>query len=234
MCAADVYTGLRDWAKAEQYVIENMNHYSLSPYLWYSWCLHTGHGDLAGSVKAMNAYFSDEKRVWDIEELLQLGCFQMSQGKNKEALATFQRRMKASPGPLSALHIAVIEDELHDNSARNAALEQVATLPERETSLGQFAAVLRNTGKVGARPTPDTVKIDAILANSNSADTISICVLTTQYFDDRGNADGAVSYLKRCAGHPGYSLDRMLADSMMLKRTLNPLELDETAAPPSN
>jgi len=233
-CAAAAHTGLEDWATAEQLIVENMNHYSTSPYDWYSWCNHTGHGDLVGATKAMSDYFTNKGDNIGDEDLIQLGCLEMSQEKNAEALATFQKRLKLFPGPISALHIAILYDELHNAASRDAALDQIQAMPEHDTSLGRFAVVLRNAGKSGPDAPPDPGALAAILKNSSDIERIEICALASQYLDDRGQVAEATRYLKLCIGAEGYCVDRLLVDSKLRQRGLNPWALEQAATLPSN
>jgi tetratricopeptide (TPR) repeat protein len=232
LCAADAHTGVGDWTTAEQLIVDAMNHYSRSPYNWYSWCNRTGHGDLAGAAKAMLDYFSNKGRNLGIDELLQLGCVQMNEKKNAEALATFQRRLKQTPGPRSALYIAIIDDELHDAAARDAMLDQVQSMPERGAPLGRLAAVLRDAVKAGPNAAPDAGAIQAIYKNAEDADRVAICGLTSQYLDDRGQAAQATAYLKQSVAVKGDYIDRLLVDSKLRERGLNPWALEQAAQVP--
>ncbi len=163
LCAADAHSGIGDWTTAEQLIVNEKDHYSESPFTWYAWCSRTGHGDITAAQQACHRYFVEKGVKLDSEDSIRYGCLQISRQKNPEALTIFKRRMRLWPGPNSALHIAILDDELHDIAGRDAALDRIQTLPERASPLGRFGEILRDAIKSNS-----TAPLNAAAARSHS------------------------------------------------------------------
>jgi tetratricopeptide (TPR) repeat protein len=229
-CAAHAHTGIGDWATAEQLLIDDMNHYSSSPYLWYSWCVATGHGDLAAAKKAMGDYFTNKAKTLNGDDLYQLGLYQIAQGKYREALGTFQREMSIAPAAMAALYIAVIDDRLHDPGGSGAALDQCRNMLSPGEPYARLATLL------GKAPSaiPDVAAIDAIARDASDEGRIKICAISALFFDNRGRNAEATQCLKAGAAiSVDCSDDIGLIDSMLQQRGINPMTLEQTATRPT-
>jgi tetratricopeptide (TPR) repeat protein len=53
LCAAEAHAGVGDFDGAESLITDEIQHYSQSPYIWYAWCLRTGHGKRTAAADAM-------------------------------------------------------------------------------------------------------------------------------------------------------------------------------------
>jgi tetratricopeptide (TPR) repeat protein len=232
LCAADAHTEVGDWTTAEQLILNEMDHYSESPYTWYSWCSRTGHGDIASARKSLEDYFEGKGNKLDDEDAARFAYLQMGQGKNKEALSTWQRRMKLWPGPNSALSIAIIDDEMNDAAARDAMLDRIQSLPEREKPLGRLALVLRAAIKSGPSSLPEKAAIESVLKHAVGSERIVICAVTARFLEDRGDTAGAVEYFKRCIDGRGYADARLWVDAELRKNGQDPWSLEQAVLPP--
>jgi tetratricopeptide (TPR) repeat protein len=223
-CAAEAHTGIHDWARAESLLVEAMNHYDLSPYDWYVWCLRTGHGDRAAASKAEFEYLNKNYAKLNSDGFLELGVFQMIEGMPRESLKAFQIRMQKYPGPNSALHIAIVDDELNDPAGFQAALDQIAQLPDHGGSLGKFAALLGQMRHQSSFGASDLKKIDAIAKNQPRDKRDTIYTLSAQFFDDRHLSDEATYCLKKAAPYDAaFSVDRFLAWAKLSDRGIDPM-----------
>jgi tetratricopeptide (TPR) repeat protein len=230
LCEADALTGLGNFDGAEQLYVEDVSHYSdYNPVKWYDWCTSTGHGDIATAMRKTIDYYVNQGDNVDKTDLMNLGCLYLGQNKSLEALAVFQRRMKLFPGPVSALHIAIIDDKLHENSARDAVLDQIQTLPDHDSVYGQFAALLRSTCKSGESAIPDPAAVNAIIKRADFVGEIAICALVAQFAEDHGHLPESISYLKRCVEVNGYTEERMWVNLSLRKKGIDPWPI-QTAA----
>ena len=226
-CAAEAHTGVGDWATAEQLITDEMDHYSLSPFTWYQWCTRTGHGNLAAATKAMDDYFAARQGNLSKEDMIQLGCLQIIEQKNSDARQTFERRLKAYPGPVSAIHIAMIDDEMGDAAGRDAMLDRIAAMPEHDTVVGRFAALIRAATKPGGGSI-DTSAVNAILDKCDDSMRGVICAVMAQYLDDHDTSGLSVAYWKRCAQTRQYGADRLIAETKLRQKGIDPMTLEQS------
>jgi tetratricopeptide (TPR) repeat protein len=233
-CAAEAHSGIGDWTTAEQLIMDEKEHYSESPFTWYAWCSRTGHGDFAAAQQAWLSYFSQKGDTLDSEDSIRYGCLQMSRQKNAEALTIFKRRMKLWPGPNSALHIAILDDELHDLAGRDAMLNRIQTLPERNTPSGRFGEILRDAIKSNSTVALNAAALDPILNSATEDDRICICALTGRFLQDRGHTAQAVEYFKRCVDGKEYSADRPWVDYELRQNGQDPWALEQAAIGPDS
>jgi tetratricopeptide (TPR) repeat protein len=227
LCAADAHTGIGDWSGAERLIRKAMDHYSSSPSGWYAWCQKTGHGDFAAAKQAMQDYYGARRERLTAEDLLQLGIFQICEGQNTEALETFKQRFARDPGPLSLVHMMIINDLLHDKAGFKATVEQFPRVSD-DAKLTSFVSVLEKAGDGVA----DAASIDAIANGAEDKDRISINAMAAVYFDDRGQTEAANHFLLEGARIQldGYG-DRILIDAKLQKRGIDPLKAAATTTP---
>jgi tetratricopeptide (TPR) repeat protein len=233
LCAADAHTGVGDWTTAEQLIVEAMNHYSESPYNWYVWCSRTGHGDIASAGQSLADYFAGKGSKLGMEDTARFAFLKMGQLKNTEALTILRRRMKLWPGPNSALHIAAIDDELHDVADRDAMLDRIQSLPDHNEPLGRFAALLRDAIKSGPAAAPDAAAIDSILKSATANDRVCVWAITGRFLEDRGHSAEAVGYFKRCIDGKEYGDDRLWVDTELRQNGQDVWALDQASGTPN-
>ena len=234
LCAAAAHAGVGKWDEAEQLIIEEVQHYSVSPFQWYAWCLRFGHGNRDAAAKALHEYFNSRGDNLSDEDMIQLACLDILEHKEADAIAMFQKRADKFPGPLSPLHIAVLADAAHDADTRDGALESIPA-PQRKVvaPLLRFAAALRDVAKVGPDAEPDTKLVNTAAKNATPEDRISICYLAGRWHQTRGDKDGAIALYKRCFfGFKGYSLDLVLAEDALRQFGIDPVEVARAAAGP--
>jgi tetratricopeptide (TPR) repeat protein len=231
LCAVEAHTGTGDWSAAQQLLIDEKDHYSESPFRWYAWCVHTGHGSLDAARDAMVDYFATKGDALTNQEMLELGCFQLSRKNDAGAIKTFQRRVKNNPGPVSLLHIAIAADESHDNATRDAALEQIKTVPEHESCFGRLGFALQEAIKAGPDASPDPQAMNGILTGRGPIDSMRICALTARFLDNRNHPDEATTYLRRCIGLRGDCEDRLIIDAALRDRGIDPMAAHDTTLP---
>ncbi len=230
LTAADAHTGLGDWATAEQLIVEEKNHYSASPIGWYCWCSRTGHGDIGSARSALLSYYVTKRDPLDRDDLLNLACVELAQNDMASALATFKRRMGSFPGANSALHIAILDDELHDIAARDAELDLIQTLPGKDGPLGRFGAMLRDAFKNGAASAPDGASIEKLVKDIPESEAMTIFSLMGLYLNNHNQTAEAVGYFKRCAQAKNYYNDRIWTDPLLRQNGVDPWALEQAAA----
>ncbi len=233
VCDAGAHTGVGDWDGGQQIIKDEIDHYSDSPFRWYAWCLHTGHGDRAAAAAATRAYFTTRPAPLNSQETLQLACLDMLENRQKEALQVLSQRVTSDPGAISPLHMAIIADAMNDTAARDSAMKVVAALPDQKSTLAKFGAVLNDAMQAGSA-TPDTDKIDAILTTADAADRISIFYLAGRYLENHGNSDQAVAFYRRCMfNFSGYNIDLLLDYDALRHHGLDPMKLEQAVAGPT-
>jgi tetratricopeptide (TPR) repeat protein len=213
-CDVAAHTGIGDFAAAEQMLAEERDHYSESPYAWYFWCTRTRHGELQAAKTAMGSLLAKNPDDLTDEELIEIACYDLANDKNDAALSKLRQRLKLFPGAISALHIALIEDETHHPVLRDEMLEQIHNLPNPSWPMALFAGVLQQAIKAGPRASPDPAAIEAIVKDAAGNDRISIYALTGWYLANRGKTAEATEYYKRCATLI-YSVDQLWVDAQL-------------------
>jgi tetratricopeptide (TPR) repeat protein len=232
-CAAAAHAGLGKWDEAEQLILEEMNHYSESPYRWYAWCVRLGHGNREAAAKAVHEYFAAKQDSLSDEDMIQFACLDILEHKDADAIAMFQKRADKFPGPLSQLHIAVIADSLRDAETRDNALQAIPDKPKAAAPLLHVAAALRDAVKNGPDAEPDTKAINTAMKNATPADRITICYVVGRWHQTRGDKEGAIASFQRCfSGFRGHSLDRDLAEEALRQLGVDPLEIERSMAGP--
>jgi tetratricopeptide (TPR) repeat protein len=230
ICAADAHTYTENWDIAEQYLVNEKDHYSDDPIRWVIFCSRTGRGDLAGARAAEINYVAQKPDGASSEDMLRLGCIYMGMGDRSSAVVEFEKRMKLKAGPLSAMHLAILEDEMGDKAARDRALKKVESMPERTTPLGRMAELLEKAFKAGPAAMLDAGAIDAILKDDVDVDQrVAVCALAGRYLEDRGQMAGAVGYYKRCYLAPTYDPDRFWVDTRLRAAGVEPWTLIKAA-----
>ncbi|MDP9173196.1 MAG: hypothetical protein M3O30_04925 [Planctomycetota bacterium] len=195
ICAANAHTGIGDFEKAEALLVDEMNHYSDSPYIWYAWCVKTGKGDRAGATTALKN-FLDGRGEGSAKDMLQYATMSIIEGNDANALAMFQRRMSADAGARSGLHIAVLADRMKQHADRDVILRRVMAMDK--TPLIEFAIELQKTFAKGPDAIPDSQAIESILGKSSPEEANEICYFTGQYLAQHGHIEESHGYLKRC------------------------------------
>jgi len=215
VCAANVHTYLGDFSTAEQYIIEQINHYSTTPVEWYRWCLDTGHGQTDQARAQLFSYLRSKGDHLTDEELQQMGCAQIEAKDYQSAIATFQRREKILPGPNSELHIALLQDALHNTSARDAALALLKTLPEYNDSLGKLGALFQMAVRKSPDAAPDPKAIQALVQHATESQCNAIYSLTGFWLQTRGRTSEAAEYFKKSVVEKHYYPDGLWAESLL-------------------
>ncbi len=232
-CAAGAHAGLGKWDEAEQLILEEMNHYSESPFRWYAWCVRLGHGNREAATKALHDYFAAKQDSLSDEDMIQFACLDILEHKDADAMAMFQKRADKFPGPLSQLHVAVLADAARDAETRDSELQLIPDMPKKVAPLHHFAAALRDAVAIGPDAEPDTKVINTATKNATPADRITICYLAGRWHQTRGDKDGAIAYYRRCFfGFEGYSLDLDLAEDALRQLGVDPLAAERAAAGP--
>jgi tetratricopeptide (TPR) repeat protein len=224
--AAQAHSGIGDFSTAEQMFKEEMSHYSETPLNWFCWCSRTGHGDLASARQALMDYYAGQAKL-DSDQLMIMGDIQLSQNQLIDALATYKRRMKEGPGPVSAMYIACIEDELHNTTARNAALDQVSVLPRTNAPLCDFMALYRTALESNSPDGPDAKAVEKLMKGQADIDQQVMLGLMGRYLLDRGQTARAISYLKRLTIYFDYPRERIWADPVMRANGVDPWKTDK-------
>jgi tetratricopeptide (TPR) repeat protein len=233
-CDAGVHAGAGDWSGAEALINNSIEHYSSDPYCWFAWCIRTGHGHRAAATEALREYLAANADKTDDEHLLDAAALNIFDKNYRQALSIFRRRMAQNPGPNSGLHIALLDDTLHDNESRDAALDRVLSLPNKGNVVVGLASVFRDAIQAGPTARPDSAAIEAILAKAVEDQPVTICYLTAWFLDNRGQTDAATSYFRRCLSlvHGYDYFDLVLAEDALRNRGLDPVALMRTGQPP--
>ncbi len=224
--AAQAHSGIGDFSTAEQMFTEEMSHYSETPLNWFCWCSRTGHGDLASARRGLMDYYAGRGNL-DLDELMIMGDIRLSQDQLTDALATYRQRMRQVPGPVSAMYVACIEDELHDTTARNAALDQISVLPRTEAPLCDFMDLFRTAMESNSPDGPDANAVEKLMKGRPDSDQQAILGLMGRYLIDRGQTARAISYLKRLTGYFNYPRERIWADPVMRANGVDPWKTDK-------
>ncbi|HEX4125317.1 MAG TPA: hypothetical protein VHY37_11370, partial [Tepidisphaeraceae bacterium] len=227
LCAAKAHTGIGDFAGAEHLYREEMDSYSDSPFMWYTWCVQTGYGRLADARKALGAYFAAQGPYLPSEVLLQKAFVDFADGKTASAISGMKERNWQSPGPLSTLHILAFADDADDTAIRNEELLRRWSYLAPEQDLIKLVAQLSRGYRSGSDGRIDLRAIDALAAATpDKSDRVTINYLTANYLNKRGHKDLAAYYIKRCyTGFSGYCADRLLVDKLARELGLDPLRL---------
>jgi tetratricopeptide (TPR) repeat protein len=209
------HTGIGDWSTGEQMVVEEINHYSEDPISWYSWCDRTGHGDLSAATQTVLGYYAGQNSSPTKQGLMNLACVQLAQKNYKEALAAVQQRMKLWPGPVSGLYIAVIYDQMHDYTNRDAALASIQSVQNGDPIMMKFAAALQDairSNKDGLPPSDVVVKI---VKDETPVDRCATYALMGRLLMDRGQTNQAMAYFNRCVDGDNFSVERFWVDPIL-------------------
>jgi tetratricopeptide (TPR) repeat protein len=225
-CEADADTGLGNYDAAETLYKEEIDHYSDTPWRWFRWCERTGHGDLQGARNAYESFVAQKGERMTSEDMIDLACTQLGNGEAQAALATFQRRMAVNPGPLSAIYIALIDDELGNTAERDAMLAKLPTLRGHDNPVGQCAAMLQKSFAAKTAAMPDMAAIGAILKNADDRTRVSGLAIIGRYLLDHGHSTEAIDCLRRCMIVKDYYPERLWIDSAMEKFGIHTWDLE--------
>jgi tetratricopeptide (TPR) repeat protein len=232
LCAADAHTGLGDWTTAEQLIREEIDHYSASPFALFSWQMHTGHGDLAATRKALHDYYTSKGNNLTGDDLGEMGILEMVDNDDAAALGTFRRYFSQQPEMFMGDQVAVLADELQDGQTRDAALSQVVAMQPKDAPYLLFAAALRDAVKSGPKAVPDEKRMNAVLANTNVNGRVTICALAAHFAEHRGQPDAAVAILRKSAGAAGNCWNRPVLDAELRAHGMDPLEMARATTRP--
>jgi hypothetical protein len=229
--SSDAHSGIGDWSGAESTLTDEMTHYSDTPMYWYRWCTRSGHGNVAGARKAMEDFVFNKGTRATSQDLMNAACAQMSGGDLKGALSTFTRRMSEGPGPTSGIYIALLNDELHDTAARDAAFAQVQSLPEHASRLGQMAALLAKAMRANPPGMLDPIAIEKLVNGATESEQASILAMAGRYLEDHGHKANAADYYKRCVAMNTFYVERFWIDPDLQAQGVDTWTLDPGASP---
>ncbi|HET6250100.1 MAG TPA: hypothetical protein VFE47_20585, partial [Tepidisphaeraceae bacterium] len=225
-CGAQAHTGLGEFARAEQLLVEEMEHYSTSPYNWYAWCVETGRGHRDAARSALAKYLREKGDTISQEDLLQSGIADWVEGKPADGIAALQKRMARAPGPLSLVHLMVLADEAGEAPTRDAAVKQIAGLHDGDPNTIVFAKELARAIGAGPDGKLDLAAVDAIISKTSGADQIEFRALTARYLLNHKQKDSATRYVKACYGtFRGYCVGNLLVYQTSRDLGLDPLKL---------
>jgi tetratricopeptide (TPR) repeat protein len=236
-CDARVHEAMGDQTTAQQLTYENKARYSRNPYAVFEAAVLAGQGDRDSVAKQAEADFQSKSDQLNTEQLAQWASMEMIEKDYVQATKIWQIRMTKNPGPLSALHIAILADETHDIATRDAELKKVSELPDQDSSLCRFAGTLRNTIAAGDTAVPDAKEIDADLAGSQLMEKVSAYYLAACFLDQRGHKDLATTYFEKCVT-PGPSdrrenVEQLLAYDALRSRGIDPMALQAATTRPT-
>jgi hypothetical protein len=232
-CAARAHAGVGDQATAQRLLGESNDAYGRGSISLYEACIRDGQGDRAGTADASRHDFLARDTLTS-EELLRWATLEMLEKDDAAAIKIWKRRMDADPGPVSALHIAILKDADHDFAGRDAALKQIAALPGQSAPLCRFAAILCDAIAAGPDAPPDATAIDKLLLGASPEVQIEVCYLTARYLDSHGHKDQATAYLRRCCiGQYTSHGDLLLAYDALRSRGIDPVEVERATTRPS-
>ena len=231
-CLAEVDTALHSWDEAEKLLQEEIRHYDDSPWIWYAWCVRTGHGDRAAAVTATLKYFDTIKAPASVpEKLVEIGVLEMIEGHPDKALAAFRERMANEPAPVSALHIALLCDAANDPAGRDAVLDQIASGPHVTEPMGRLCLLMQRTIRAGPDAIPDPAAVRRILRSAGADALPGYCVVG-QYLDNHGHKAEATDYFRQGISIDGETrADSILAADALRKRGIDPTNLFATTQP---
>jgi tetratricopeptide (TPR) repeat protein len=236
-CDARVHQAMGDQTAAQQLTYENKARYSRNQYAVFEAAVLSGQPDRDSAAKQAEADFQSKSDQLNPEQLAQWASMEMIEKDYVQATKIWQIRMTRNPGPLSALHIAILADQTHDFATRDAELKTISELPDQDSSLCRFAKTLRDTIAAGNTAVPDAKEIDADLAGSQLTENVSAYYLTACFLDQRGKKHLATTYLEKCVT-PGPSdrrknVDQLLAYDALRSRGIDPMALQAATSRPT-
>ena len=140
-CAARAHTRVGDFAKAEELLTEEVEHYGGNSFVLIAWSAQTHHGRRDVALKAFNQHVASRGGNLSAEDALQLAVIQHGEGKVAQAVAELSKRKKMqSPQPLC--YLLVFADQAGDAAARKQALDQLSQLKQGDAARLEFAGLL--------------------------------------------------------------------------------------------
>jgi tetratricopeptide (TPR) repeat protein len=224
-CAASAHTGAGQFERAEELLIEEVQHYNKSPFFVVAWCLKTRHGSRREAIGAFRSYIASKTGNLSAEDTIQLGLVDELEGKTAAAIAVFNKRFTTTPGPVSLFHVMLFADESGDTAALNAAVRQASNLQQGGPVL---LSVLKELAKAyqGPKSTLDLNAVDAIIQkSSNENERIECDAVIARYLLKHDRKSDAIRYVTAC--YSGRHVQ--IADDLLIYETTTDLGLDAMA-----
>ncbi|MDR3637083.1 MAG: tetratricopeptide repeat protein [Isosphaeraceae bacterium] len=129
-CAQRCYEGLKEWKKAELWARRNTERYPDHYWAyWYLFCKRTDQGDVDAARAFTARYIASVGQQAAGAQRIAFGCFQLMNGRKKEALAMF-RDTTGDGLAAGVLFTALTADCLGDTKLRDECLERLTTDPQ--------------------------------------------------------------------------------------------------------
>src|SRR5688500_2741978 len=125
LAAADVYEGLQDWEKSEQWVRQAASQYSDLGLRWYLWHRRTGQGD-ADAAQSLALQTMERVDRLDNLEPFEVVVFYLTNRQHEKALQHLEADFAQTNNPSTGLRIAMIADEQGDTTKRDEAYAAIA------------------------------------------------------------------------------------------------------------
>jgi len=243
LLAAECHEGMHQWKEAAELRKATAERYPdpIATIDWYCFCRRTGHGDLNASRAAFKAAFASR----DGAHQAPVGgaVFYILEKKPRQALKLASREFERSGDVNVGLYVALLNDELQDAKARDAALrraiEQAAKVkPTKENAsravvvqLARWIVADLAAGGKGEIDLAAADKLNDELKASllkqppqNNRDAITFDYLLGLYLNLHGKTDEAVRHWKKCVAQTEIfdSMTRSLAGAALYDRGIKP------------
>ena len=127
---------------------------------------------------------------------------------------------------MSAIYIAMIDDETGDSAGRDQMLAQLPTLPHYGEPVGKTTAILRDAFNAKPAGMPKLAAIDGIAKGLDEHSQMMIFAMTGRYLLDHGYKTEAMEYFKRCMTAKAYYAERLWIDEESQRVGMKSWEVD--------
>jgi len=223
-CAARCHEGLENWDQAELWTQRQTERYpNVCWPNWYLFCKRTGHGDLRSAQKWTEDYLAASEKRPDMANQDMAACFYWMNGAPKKALDLLGKSFAANASPATGVHLALIADELGEKARRDAVLEELCTkLRDKAPKTISLCQMMRDELADASHHPFDLGAVDHAIESFPEDGRGNAEFLVGRYLLNRGKADLARKYLKRCADSPKSFvwLKAIAADSLQARSSV--------------
>jgi len=237
LCDAEVQLHLGNVDKSIDLVLDEAQHYSTSPYCALQLAMHEDPNRLQDCEQAMHAFLNDKQGFMDNGDLWQEGALEMVEHKDAKAADAYRRRYEKNPGTISAVHLALLADRMHDDGARTkwvGELKKLAASPSADDPSKGGVARVFVAAYESPKQTFDVNALEAAMKNVDYGIVQSYRYAAACFLENHQAHQSAIDYLK---SHYDFivDIDMSSIDSPLIDRMLSDEKIDLTkpAAPPA-
>jgi tetratricopeptide (TPR) repeat protein len=204
-CAARCAEGMEDWSTAENWYRQVSERYPENGWgVWYLFCKRSGHGELDEAQKWTEAQLEMFKDRPDAASPLEAGYFYWMSGDLKKALECFTREYARSKEEMTYLNMAILADELRDDARRDTMLaDYCARFKGKADAWVALCERMRADLASGTKnPLEEAAALDRLVGGIPQNGRPWADYFVGRYLLNRGKAELARIYLRRCADSP--------------------------------